>query len=731
MTARVAAVTVMLALGAGAAGRLYDGVLFAVLVAGAAAGPAAVGLLLARRPAWTVAPASLLALAGYLAVAGWWAARSSGAAGPLPGLLAEALANGGRRLLTAAVPVEARPDTVVLPVVVVWAAGLTTTELVVRARRVPAALVPPALLYAGALVLAGPHGGAEPARAVAFVACAAVALLPGPQALARAGAVAAAAAVAAMLVALAVPDRPGDPRPLAEPPRTDVLDENPLARISGWMQHPGEALLEVSGAGPARLTLAVLGDFDGAVWRIGARYRDAGRVLPTPAAPADGAGETVRERITVRELGGQLVPAASLPRRVEGIRVAFDEGSGTLLRVDGPVAGTTYTVTSRVPRPDASRLERAAVPSGAAVARYLAAGATVPPDVAELARTIAQGQGGAHQRAVALQRFLAGHYRFDTAAPSGHAYPNLRFFLLGDPAGGGGRGTSEQFAAAYAVLGRLMGLPTRVVVGFTAPAAGGTVRGGDALAWPEVLFTGIGWVPFDPLPAPGVQPPAAAPVPPPRPAAATPPAAPPSSAPPSAPGPTLGPAPVRSRADAGHGWLPWGAAGGLLLAGQLGVVLARRAVTRRRLATGPPAARVRGAWLEVLDALRLAGLPPPAHLPATGVAAYVAGLRPGGRPLPPISGLAELANRTAFAREAAPSPVVGVWQALRLAAALRRAVPVWRRWCWPLHPGPLFWHSAVHWRRVGCSVFAKRTPDRPTVRAGGASSGRLQDSDQR
>jgi hypothetical protein len=61
-------------------------------------------------------------------------------------------------------------------------------------------------------------------------------------------------------------------------------------------------------------------------------------------------------------------------------------------------------------------------------------------------------------------------------------------------------------AASFAVLARLLGLPTRIVVGFRADAAGGTVRAADALAWPEVLFEGIGWVPFNPLPEPNTTP---------------------------------------------------------------------------------------------------------------------------------------------------------------------------------------------------------------------------------
>ena len=112
-----------------------------------------------------------------------------------------------------------------------------------------------------------------------------------------------------------------------------------------------------------------------------------------------------------------------------------------------------------------------------AVARYLAVGGTVPPDLSQLAEQISTGESSPYLRALALESFLVEHYRFAADAPSGHAYPNLRFFLFDDPRAGGQRGTSEQFAAAFAALGRLMGLPTRVVVGFRTPAGGGPITG--------------------------------------------------------------------------------------------------------------------------------------------------------------------------------------------------------------------------------------------------------------
>src|SRR5690606_2923684 len=64
-----------------------------------------------------------------------------------------------------------------------------------------------------------------------------------------------------------------------------------------------------------------------------------------------------------------------------------------------------------------------------------------------------------------------------------------------------------QFAAAMAVMGRVVSLPTRVVIGFTGgeviETADGpliVVRERNAHAWVEVWLDGHGWVGFDPTP---------------------------------------------------------------------------------------------------------------------------------------------------------------------------------------------------------------------------------------
>src|SRR5947207_4037389 len=257
-----------------------------------------------------------------------------------------------------------------------------------------------------------------------------------------------------------------------------------------------------------RIRLGVLSDYDGVTWRVGATYHNAGRVL-TAAADGSrrdpGAGTALNQRITVRELDGRLLPAVAQPSRVDGVRVAYDQASGTLAVPSGLRPGLAYTVQSREPHTDPNLLPVADVPSGPPVARFLALGADVPPELQRLADQLSQGAAGAYQRASAVEQFLGEHYQLVTDAPSGHAYPNLTFFLLGPHNAGGQRGTSEQFAASFAVLARIMALPRRVVVGFHV-RGDGTVRGADAYAWPEVLFTGLGWVPFDPLPQPNTTP---------------------------------------------------------------------------------------------------------------------------------------------------------------------------------------------------------------------------------
>jgi hypothetical protein len=653
-------IVVLVALSGLVLGRIYADPLLAWLVAGAAVGSVAVSVAAGRLPSWAPAPLSVVVLAAYLTFGLQVAAARAGLAGGLAQIVGDALGNGIPRLLTAMIPVEPTPDTVAVPVVAAWLAGLAGAEVAIRAERVLLGCAAPAALYAGALYVVGPNAGRAGWPTVAFAAAVGVALAAGRRGMGggaaarRAGGVRGAgaaagglAAVVALVVAVGpwlggqVSATPVDPRQYVEPPQVDSLDESPLNRLSGWALDPQQELFTVSPgpmpagtAAPQRIRLAVLPDYDGVTWRVGATYRNAGRVLPTDAVRPGSRVDPLRQEITVAGLSGRLLPAVPTPASVEGARVAYDPGTGTLIRPEGLSRGLRYAVTSHREVPDLNLLPAAAVPAGDPVARYLALGDRVPEQVRRLAEQLAQDNGAPYDRAAAIEQFLRDHYRLVSDAPSGHAFPNLEFFLFGPRNGGGQEGTSEQFAASFAVLGRLTGLPTRVVVGFRTQALGGAVTAGDAFAWPEVLFDELGWVAFDPLPRPQDQP---------RPVEEdfTPkpePSSPPSEA------PTASAAPASSAA-AGVAAPPGRASSGpvvvvvslsglvLLVVGGLAtmVVVMRAALRRRRVGAVEAADRVAGAWLELTDALRLAGRPAPGHLAASEVAAHARAVAEGTR----------------------------------------------------------------------------------------------------
>lgn len=181
------------------------------------------------------------------------------------------------------------------------------------------------------------------------------------------------------------------------------------------------------------------------------------------------------------------------------------------------------------------------------------------------------------------------------------------------------RGTAEQFATAYVLLARSLGIDARVATGFVAssPAADGTIElsSADALVWPEVRVVGGGWVALDPTPeeeasdlAPPPEDPAVQ-----TPAAAQPPIAPP----PEVSNDSANDEAVQTETSSTASALRlWAVRAGLALSGVLLPILlaaslvlgVKRRRRRRRLLSGLPADRVTGAWAVATDWLVDAGL---------------------------------------------------------------------------------------------------------------------------
>jgi hypothetical protein len=119
-------------------------------------------------------------------------------------------------------------------------------------------------------------------------------------------------------------------------------------------------------------------------------------------------------------------------------------------------------------------------------------------------RAASERSSARYDQALALQAWFRDEFRYSLEVPAGHSDDALLDFL------DRGEGYCEQFAGAFAAIGRALGWPTRVAVGFTPgavdPADPGRfiVQGRHAHAWPEVYFPQVGWVPFEPTPGRGM-----------------------------------------------------------------------------------------------------------------------------------------------------------------------------------------------------------------------------------
>ncbi len=130
----------------------------------------------------------------------------------------------------------------------------------------------------------------------------------------------------------------------------------------------------------------------------------------------------------------------------------------------------------------------------------------LPSIVEQLAFGVTADAATRFDKAVALQNWFRENFEYSLKkGPRGSGVDDLEAFLT---EGDGGRiGYCEQFAAAMAVMARVINIPARMVVGFLSPdKVAGTsdeyiYTAHDLHAWPELYFDGFGWVRFEPTPS--------------------------------------------------------------------------------------------------------------------------------------------------------------------------------------------------------------------------------------
>ncbi|MDQ1371019.1 MAG: hypothetical protein QOF20_3372 [Acidimicrobiaceae bacterium] len=282
--------------------------------------------------------------------------------------------------------------------------------------------------------------------------------------------------------------------------------QSPLVDLRGRLMHPSpNPVFTVTSSQPEYWRQTALDSFDGNDWNALSTYHSVGGQLDGGSTPTVG-GQRVDQDFEINDLNSPWLPAAYRPVAVNGIKgITYDSQSGSLISDNNTLTGVSYHVTSLVSQGESevARLEAAPPTVKGSVERYL----QLPPlhsAVTDLAHQIVAGKTTEYDKAVALQNYLRDPARFTYTLAYDYRGPNpLDHFLFTAQ-----QGYCQQFAGSFAVLARIVGLPTRLAVGWTwgDEIGPGIYRVSDQLAhtWPEVYFTGVGWVPFEPTPSRGI-----------------------------------------------------------------------------------------------------------------------------------------------------------------------------------------------------------------------------------
>jgi len=266
------------------------------------------------------------------------------------------------------------------------------------------------------------------------------------------------------------------------------------------------------------LRLTALDDFTGQDWKPSNFEVIPGNdVEQIVAPPGLGEGIPVVQVTTQIEIGSILsrwLPVPYAPSKVTGLEGRWSwEPDALAIRADRSNAqGQAYTVESIEAAPSVEQLLAAPQEFDESFDRYL----ELPEDLPEIVRTTAADVAGAaatdYDAAIALQNFFrGGEFEYSEQTPVAEGYDGsgaavLREFLEVKA------GYCVHFSSAMAAMARSLDIPARIAVGFT-PGTETSEPGSSEIvysvttynlhAWPELYFTGVGWVRFEPTPGRG------------------------------------------------------------------------------------------------------------------------------------------------------------------------------------------------------------------------------------
>ena len=288
---------------------------------------------------------------------------------------------------------------------------------------------------------------------------------------------------------------------------------NPFIRLRRDLvekRHLPMVYAETEARSTGYLRTTVLDSFTSNEWRPSDRNlpeaNDADGVFPSPPGLAVGVGG-VEDDWSLQLAANFSTTWLPLPYPVREVDVPgswrFDARTLDVAYVGGDAPTTLrYDVRSFTPAITARMLQTSIKAPDKLRKPMTAVPKDLPQVIRDRAKEVTQGATTDFAKAVAIQDWFRekGGFRYSLDQRGGSGMDLLADFVTDDRIG-----YCEQFAAAMAAMGRALKIPSRVVVGFLQPTEQPDGRllytSDDRHAWPEMYFSGVGWVRFEPTPA--------------------------------------------------------------------------------------------------------------------------------------------------------------------------------------------------------------------------------------
>jgi transglutaminase-like putative cysteine protease len=312
-------------------------------------------------------------------------------------------------------------------------------------------------------------------------------------------------AVSAVAALVLAPLLPGGPDPVLDYRSGDLVGGrqdvvSPFVDVgSNLGPRSSELMFTVRSERASYWRLTALDEYDptSGIWVLSNSYEPVDGPIREPV-PED----AVETRIAIRELGGFWVPSVDeLVTAKSEQDLGWDADAGSLILRGGDLTDGDEVVLASEPfEPAVQTLQEATVPPKRSVKPMLLSEDGIPVNLRVAARDVG-GDMAPYEAALALQNWFREEFTYDQTVDLSDAEDPMSVFLTMR------RGFCQQFASAFALAARALGIPSRVVVGFTTgnptPDSAYAVYGRNAHAWPEILLEGIGWVAFEPTPGRG------------------------------------------------------------------------------------------------------------------------------------------------------------------------------------------------------------------------------------